>query len=200
MSFPGVMDFVTGALQFAVAGYALRLNRILGTARVGWSLFWAFSLLALLHLFQSVISFNNGTQLGVEIEVIYSFISLLLLTGMVHIETLAQGAPADGTGGKAFTGRIGIKGPRKDGAPDPGYRRAAIGNRRTRTDGGGSRRAHKELLVASRQAGMAEIANRVCTTWRNPQEHQCFRQSGIRPDEAIQDQQCRPYWYSHTRT
>ncbi|MGA2823359.1 MAG: hypothetical protein ABSE72_07505, partial [Bacteroidales bacterium] len=49
MSFPEIMGLVTGLLQFIVAGYALRLNRIFGTARVGWSLFWAFSLLALLH-------------------------------------------------------------------------------------------------------------------------------------------------------
>ncbi len=84
------MGFVTGALQFIVAGYALRLNRIFGTARVGWSLFWAFALLALLHSFQSIALFNSGAPLGVEIEVIYSLISLLLLIGMVHIETLLK--------------------------------------------------------------------------------------------------------------
>ena len=87
-SFPQVMGYVTGALQFAVAGYALRLNRSFGTARVGWSLFWAFALLALLHLFQSISSFNSGAPLWIEIEVMYSLISLLLLTGLVHIETL----------------------------------------------------------------------------------------------------------------
>jgi PAS domain S-box-containing protein len=84
------MGFVTGALLFSVAGYALRLNRIFGMARVGWSLFWAFSLLALLHLFQSMELFNTGAPLGVEIDVMYSLISLLLLTGMVHIETLLK--------------------------------------------------------------------------------------------------------------
>ena len=90
MSFPGVMGFVNGALQLIVASYALRLNRVFGTARVGWSLFWAFSLLALLHLFQSLTSFNNGAPLGIEIECVYSLISLLLLTGMIHIETLLK--------------------------------------------------------------------------------------------------------------
>jgi hypothetical protein len=44
-------------------------------------LFLAFALLALLHLFQSVTSFNSGAPLGVEIEVMYSLISLLRLTG-----------------------------------------------------------------------------------------------------------------------
>ncbi|MGO8837621.1 MAG: PAS domain S-box protein [Limisphaerales bacterium] len=84
------MALVTGLLQFVVAGYALRLNQIYGTARVGWSLFLAFSLLALLHLFQAVTSFNSGTPMGAEIEVIYALISLLLLTGLIHIETLLK--------------------------------------------------------------------------------------------------------------
>ena len=90
MNFPEVMSFVTGLLQFIVAGYALRLNRIFGTARVGWSLFWAFTLLALIHLVQSIASYNSGQPPGAEIEVIYSLISLLLLTGLIHIETLLK--------------------------------------------------------------------------------------------------------------
>jgi hypothetical protein len=39
---------------------------------------------------QSITSFNAGTELGVKVGVMYSLISLLLLTGMVHIETLLQ--------------------------------------------------------------------------------------------------------------
>ena len=89
-SFPHVMGFIASALQFVVAGCALRLNRLFGTARVGWSLFFAFSLLALLHLIQSVPPFDEGAQLGVQIEVIYSLISLLLLTGLVHIEIVLK--------------------------------------------------------------------------------------------------------------
>jgi len=90
MSFPEVVSLVTGLLQFIVAGYALRLNRIFGTARAGWSLFWAFSFLALLHVLQSVASFNHGAPLGIEIEAIYSLISLFLLISLVHIETLLR--------------------------------------------------------------------------------------------------------------
>jgi PAS domain S-box-containing protein len=90
MSYPEIMGWVTGLLQFAVAGYALRLNRIFGTAKVGWSLFCAFTLLALLHLFQSITPTNSGPPAGVEIEVIYLLISLLLLTSMIHIETVLK--------------------------------------------------------------------------------------------------------------
>ena len=85
-----VMGLVTGLLQFVVAGYALRLNRLFGTARVGWSLFLAFFMLALLHLFQSVMPGSPGAELGVEVEVVYVFISLLLLTSMIHLETVLK--------------------------------------------------------------------------------------------------------------
>ena len=90
MNYHEIMSFVAGALQFIVAGYALRLNRLFGTARVGWSLFWAFLLLALLHLLQSLIQFHSAIQFGVEVEVMYALISLLLLIGMVHMETLLK--------------------------------------------------------------------------------------------------------------
>jgi hypothetical protein len=82
------VNVVAGLLQFLVAGYALRLNRIFGPQRVGWSLFCAFSLLALLHLTQSAGASEVGTHSAMLIEVMYSLISLLLLVGMAHLETL----------------------------------------------------------------------------------------------------------------
>ena len=90
MNFTEVMGFITGLLQFIVAGYALRLNRVFGTASVGWSLFLAFFLLALLHLVQSVMPGGTGMELGVEVDVMYAFISLLLLTSLVHLETVLK--------------------------------------------------------------------------------------------------------------
>jgi hypothetical protein len=88
MNASDIMNFAAGLLQFAVAGYALRLNRVLGPRRVGWSLFAAFSLLALLHLIQSVAFFDVRGQSTIAADVIYSLISLLLLTGMAHVEGL----------------------------------------------------------------------------------------------------------------
>ena len=82
------MNLVAGLMQFVVAGYALRLNRIFGSDRVGWSLFAAFSLLALLHLAQSLSVFKTGAESAVTLETTYALISLLLLTGMAHIESL----------------------------------------------------------------------------------------------------------------
>lgn len=84
------MGFVAGTLQFIVAGYALRLNRLFGTRRVGWSLFWAFLLLALLHLVQSIMKGGLGAEIGVKVDIMNALISLLLLIGMVHLEALLK--------------------------------------------------------------------------------------------------------------
>ena len=81
---------IAGILQLIVAAYALRLNRRYGTARVGWSLFGAFSLMALLHLVQAVTPLNGGESSGIKIEVMYSLIALLLFVSMAHLETLLK--------------------------------------------------------------------------------------------------------------
>jgi len=157
-SFPQIMGFVTGTLQFLVAGYALRLNRIFGTARVGWSLFWAFALLALLHLFQSIPFFNAGEPLGVEIEVMYSLISLLLLTGMVHIETLLKERLRMEREELRLRSELESEVKKKTA-----YLSRAIEELQLEIDGRKRMEAEiektqKELLAASRQAGMVEIA------------------------------------------
>lgn len=90
MNLPEIIGSVAGVLQFIVAGYALRLSRLFGSARVGWSLCCAFTLLALLHASQSFLSFRADVPLATEVEVTYALISLLLLIGMVHLETVLQ--------------------------------------------------------------------------------------------------------------
>ncbi len=157
-SFPQVMGFITGTLQFIVAGYALRLNRIYGTARVGWSLFWAFALLAVLHLFQSITSFNSGAPLGGEIEVMYSLISLLLLIGMVHLETLLKERLRLEREEKHLRTELG-----SEVEKETAHLSKVIVELQSEIDGRKRMEAeiektHKELLTASRQAGMVEIA------------------------------------------
>ncbi len=85
-----IAGLIASAMQFIVAAYALRLNRRFGTARVGWSLFGAFSLLALLQLIQSSASFNVTTDSALKINVTYALISFLLLIGMLHLETMLK--------------------------------------------------------------------------------------------------------------
>ena len=159
MSFLGVMSFITGALQFIVAAYALRLNRIFGTARVGWSLFWAFSLLALLHLLQSVVSFNNGAQLGVEVEVMYSLISLLLLTGLVHIESLLKERLRIEQEEERLRSELESLVKEKTAHLTRAIEDLQLEIAERKRIEAEVERTHKQLLVASRQAGMADIAN-----------------------------------------
>lgn len=90
MNFTTALGFTAGLLQFVVAGYALRLNRLFGTRRVGWSLFWAFLLLALLHLMQSLMQGGSGMEFVVKVDVMNALISMLLLIGMVHLEALLK--------------------------------------------------------------------------------------------------------------
>src|SRR5580698_6968983 len=90
MNFTTLLGFLAGLLQFVVAGYALRLNRQFGTMRVGWSLFWAFLLLACLHLMQSVFPSGSGREFVVKVDVMNVFISLLLLIGMVHMQGMLK--------------------------------------------------------------------------------------------------------------
>ena len=81
---------LTGLIQFAVAGYALRLDRLFGVKRVGWSLFWAFFLMALLHLVQTWIPDGSETDPTITVNVMYALISLLLLISMAHLETVLK--------------------------------------------------------------------------------------------------------------
>ncbi|HTR41626.1 MAG TPA: hypothetical protein VMH87_08430 [Pseudomonadales bacterium] len=86
MNFTTVLGFSAGLLQFVVAGYALLLNRRYGTRRVGWSLFWAFLLLALLHLTQLAMAHSSREMYNIQVDAMNTLVSLLLLIGMVHLE------------------------------------------------------------------------------------------------------------------
>jgi hypothetical protein len=85
-----IMGVIASALQFLVAAHALWLNRRYGTNRVGWSLFGAFSLLALLQLVQVCPSFDVWADTGVKINATYVLVSFLMLIGMVHLESMLR--------------------------------------------------------------------------------------------------------------
>lgn len=89
------LNLLAGAFQLLVAAYALRLNRSFGPARVGWSLFATFSLLALLHLVQATTPFTSGAFAQIQMEAAYLIISFLvlafvLITCIVQMETMCK--------------------------------------------------------------------------------------------------------------
>jgi C4-dicarboxylate-specific signal transduction histidine kinase len=158
MSFHEVMGFTAGVLQFIVAGYALRLNRLFGTTRVGWSLFGAFSLLAILHLVQSLTPSTAGAEFGVKIEVIYSLISLMLLTGMTHIESLLKERMRMEQMEKNLRAELESQVKEKTAHLTKAVEELQLEIEQRKRMESEVEKTHKELLAASRQAGMAEIA------------------------------------------
>jgi PAS domain S-box-containing protein len=86
----GLVFGIAGLLQLCVAGYAMRLNRRFGTGRVGWSLFWAFLLLAILHLVQAMSQPRLAAGLRIDFEFVYALVSLLLLTGLAHVHAVLR--------------------------------------------------------------------------------------------------------------
>ena len=88
MTMTTIIDGVAGILQLLVAVYALRLHRAFGMARVGWSLFCAFGLLALLHFTQAAAIYAPNAAAG--LGSIFLLVPLLLFVGMMHLETMLQ--------------------------------------------------------------------------------------------------------------
>jgi hypothetical protein len=152
------MGYIAGGLQFIVAGYALRLNRLFGTNRVGWSLFGAFSLLAILHLVQSLMPSNAGEQIGIKIEVMYSLISLLLLTGMTQIETLLKERLRMEQTEQHLRAELESQVKEKTAHLTKAIEELQLEIDQRKRMEAEVEKTHKELLTASRQAGMAEIA------------------------------------------
>ncbi len=168
MNYLDVIGWISGLLQLAVAVYALRLNRLFGMARVGWSLFSAFMLLALLHLVLSAGSLRGAAEVGIKVDIIYGLISILLLTGMAHLETL-------------FKERLRVDEIREEAQVEMQQQvtektaeltkaneelrvtatklRAEIAERKEMQEQ--IEKTHKELMVVSREAGMSEVATGV---------------------------------------
>lgn len=85
-----VATFVAGALQLGAACYALRLNRLFGAARVGWSLFSAFALLALIQWVPSFTSLPPVIETAGGVDLLYAVVSLLIFTSLFHIEAVIK--------------------------------------------------------------------------------------------------------------
>ena len=83
MSLGATIDGVSGFFQLLTAFYALRISLIFGAARVGWSVFFAFSFLAVLQLMQAAMPPGLGTGSLLKLEAIYALISFILFVFLV---------------------------------------------------------------------------------------------------------------------
>src|SRR3989442_5229003 len=88
MTYAALSNIILSLLPCIIPPYAFRLNRVFGTQRVGWVLFAVFSLLAALQFVRSWHPFGLGLNSRLTLDLLFLLIPLLLLIGMVHIETL----------------------------------------------------------------------------------------------------------------
>ena len=95
MSLVAAIDGVSGLFQLLTAFYALRISLIFGAARVGWSVFFAFSFLAVLQLMQAAMPPGLGAGSLLKLEAIYALISFILFVflvfaGLAQIEIIIK--------------------------------------------------------------------------------------------------------------
>ena len=87
-TFPHIYSIVLSLLPCVIPPYALRLNRVFGTKRIGWVLFAVFTLLAVLQLIRAWQPLGLGLDAGLTLDLLNFLVPVLLLIGLVHIETL----------------------------------------------------------------------------------------------------------------
>jgi PAS domain S-box-containing protein len=79
---------VLSVFAFLIPPYALRLTRAFGTKRVGWVVFAAFVLLAALQLIRAWRPMGLALDPSTTLDLLYLLVPVLLLIGMIHIETV----------------------------------------------------------------------------------------------------------------
>jgi signal transduction histidine kinase len=151
------ISVVSGVLQLAVACYALRLIRLFGTARVGWSAFSAFSLLVLLHALFSMESFRDRTEAWLKVDVVYGLVAMLLLVSLVHLDSLLKERSRSVALVKNQTAELTRTNDELKRATVELETEIAERNEMQKK----MEKTHRELLSASRQAGMSEVATAV---------------------------------------
>ena len=83
-----MLSVISSVLACLVPPYALRLTRVFGIKRVGWVIFAAFILLAILQLIRAWHPMGLLLDPKRTLDLLFLLIPLLLLIGMVHIETI----------------------------------------------------------------------------------------------------------------
>lgn len=168
MTLTDSITWIGSILQLCVACYALRLNRLFGTNRVGWSLFSAFSLMAILHLLQLTQPFPAVPAFAVRVEIIFPFVSILLLTGMVHIETVFKARLQMEREEQRMRSELEFRVKEKTAELTKANEElkqtatrleAEVAERKEMTEQ--MKNTYNQLLAASRQAGMTEVATNV---------------------------------------
>jgi C4-dicarboxylate-specific signal transduction histidine kinase len=164
MNYATVTSLTSGLLQCAVVGYGLWLTRRFGTARVGWALFFTFTLLALLRGFLVQTSF----EFGFKFNILFGVISLLLLAGMIQLEVLLRQRQRIELARQKTQTELEASVQEKTAEltrlnnelQQTADRLKAEAEKRSQMHVQ-AEKTHKEMLIVSRQAGMTDVATSV---------------------------------------
>src|SRR5947209_20487595 len=88
MTFPPIYSVILSLVPCLIPPYALRLNRVFGTKRIGCVLFLSFTLLAALQIIRAWEPAGLTLDPGLTLDLLNFLVPVLLLIGMIHIETL----------------------------------------------------------------------------------------------------------------
>ena len=90
MTYPTTYSIVLSLLPCIIPPYAIRLNRVFGTQLVGWGLVAVFSLLAVQQVARYWFPVGLGFDPVLTRDLLNFVVPVLLLIGMVHIETILK--------------------------------------------------------------------------------------------------------------
>ncbi|HTL54259.1 MAG TPA: ATP-binding protein [Candidatus Limnocylindrales bacterium] len=88
MSAAHFVAIILALLPCLIPPYAFRLSRVFGTKRVGWMVFAVFALLAAMQLVRAFVLVGWLDNPSLTLDILYFVVPVLLLIGMVHLETL----------------------------------------------------------------------------------------------------------------
>ena len=161
MNYQFYIDLAAGLLQLSVAAYALWLKHRFGGIQVGWWLFSAFASLAVLHCAQGATVIPDFPGRGIILDIAYGVTSLLLLVGMIQLQTQFkwyQGIEERAKRAQAeLEETVKVEAEKLNKANEE-LRQTA---ERLKAEKEGTAKTHKDMLEVSRQAGMSEVATSV---------------------------------------
>lgn len=85
-----VHSLLIGLVACLIPPYAIRLMRLFGTQRVGWTLFVTFSMLAVLQVLRSWHPGGFGIEPDLILDLVNLLVPLLLLIGMAHLDVFLR--------------------------------------------------------------------------------------------------------------
>jgi C4-dicarboxylate-specific signal transduction histidine kinase len=168
MNFMDFIGLVAITLPFVLACDALRLCRRFGSDRIGWPLFCAFAILAVIQALLSDNPLSAVIGRGSLTVVAYALVSIFLLLGLRHAESLVKRLQQEEQSAQLARSELEsqvhkqteqLREANEELQRTAAQLQAEIAEREWQK--ARAEKTHKEMLEISRMAGMSEVATSV---------------------------------------